>query len=67
MGLDGMSITLIVLGILAVLVLFAGAKTVPSGYPRRSDVTAILAWRVAVLLSGQNPDRARVLKRLAHL
>ena len=32
MGLDGMSITLIVLGILAVLVLFAGAKTVPQGY-----------------------------------
>ena len=32
MGLDGMSITLIVLGVLAVLVLFAGAKTVPQGY-----------------------------------
>jgi len=31
-GLDGMSITLIVLGILAVLVLFAGAKTVPQGF-----------------------------------
>ena len=31
-GLDGMSITLIVLGILLVLVLFAGAKTVPQGY-----------------------------------
>jgi regulator of protease activity HflC (stomatin/prohibitin superfamily) len=32
MGLDGMSITLIVLGVLAVLVLFAGAKTVPQGF-----------------------------------
>ena len=32
LGLDGMSIALIVLGILAVLVLFAGAKTVPQGY-----------------------------------
>ena len=31
-GLDGMSVTLIVLGILAVMVLFAGAKTVPQGY-----------------------------------
>ncbi|HVX81236.1 MAG: SPFH domain-containing protein [Devosia sp.] len=31
-GLDGMSITLIVLGILLVMVLFAGAKTVPQGY-----------------------------------
>jgi regulator of protease activity HflC (stomatin/prohibitin superfamily) len=31
-GLDGMSVTLIVLGILAVLVLFAGAKTVPQGF-----------------------------------
>ena len=31
-GLDGMSITLIVLGILAVLVLFSGAKTVPQGF-----------------------------------
>ncbi|HZY49993.1 MAG TPA: SPFH domain-containing protein [Devosia sp.] len=30
--LDGLSITLIVLGILAVLVLFAGVKTVPQGY-----------------------------------
>src|SRR5579863_2806990 len=32
LGLDGMSITLIVLGILLVLVLFAGAKTVPQGF-----------------------------------
>ncbi len=31
-GLDGMSITLIAIGILAILVLFAGAKTVPQGY-----------------------------------
>lgn len=31
-GLDGLSIVLIVLGILFVLVLFAGAKTVPQGY-----------------------------------
>jgi regulator of protease activity HflC (stomatin/prohibitin superfamily) len=31
-GLDGLSITLIVLGVLAVLVLFAGVKTVPQGY-----------------------------------
>ena len=31
-GLDGMSTTLIVLGILGVLVLFAGAKTVPQGF-----------------------------------
>lgn len=31
-ALDGLSITLIVLGILALLVLFAGAKTVPQGY-----------------------------------
>ncbi|MCS6761088.1 MAG: SPFH/Band 7/PHB domain protein [Candidatus Devosia symbiotica] len=31
-GLDGFSITLIGLGILALLVLFAGAKTVPQGY-----------------------------------
>jgi regulator of protease activity HflC (stomatin/prohibitin superfamily) len=31
-GLDGMSVTLIVLGILAIMVLFAGAKTVPQGY-----------------------------------
>ncbi|MCS6759173.1 MAG: SPFH/Band 7/PHB domain protein [Candidatus Devosia euplotis] len=31
-GLDGFSITLIVLGILALLVLFSGAKTVPQGY-----------------------------------
>jgi regulator of protease activity HflC (stomatin/prohibitin superfamily) len=31
-GLDGMSIALIVLGILAILVVFAGAKTVPQGY-----------------------------------
>jgi regulator of protease activity HflC (stomatin/prohibitin superfamily) len=30
--LDGLSITLIALGILALLVLFAGAKTVPQGY-----------------------------------
>jgi len=30
--LDGMSITLIVLGVVAVMVLFAGAKTVPQGY-----------------------------------
>ncbi len=32
LGLDGLSITLIGLGILALLVLFAGAKTVPQGY-----------------------------------
>jgi len=32
MELDGLSITLIALGILAVLVLFAGAKVVPQGY-----------------------------------
>jgi regulator of protease activity HflC (stomatin/prohibitin superfamily) len=31
-GLDGLSVTLIVLGFLAILVLFAGAKTVPQGY-----------------------------------
>src|ERR1043165_3373859 len=31
-GLDGLSITLIVLGILAVLVLLAAVKTVPQGY-----------------------------------
>jgi regulator of protease activity HflC (stomatin/prohibitin superfamily) len=31
-GLDGMSVSLIVLGILAVMVLFAGAKTVPQGF-----------------------------------
>jgi len=31
-GLDGLSISLIVAGILLVLVLFAGAKTVPQGY-----------------------------------
>lgn len=31
-GLDGMSIALIALGVLAILVLFAGAKTVPQGY-----------------------------------
>jgi regulator of protease activity HflC (stomatin/prohibitin superfamily) len=31
-GLSGLSISLIVLGILAILVLFAGAKTVPQGY-----------------------------------
>ncbi|MBJ3786652.1 SPFH domain-containing protein [Devosia sediminis] len=31
-GLDGLSIVLIGLGILAILVLFAGAKTVPQGY-----------------------------------
>jgi len=31
-GLDGLSVTLIVLGILALLALFAGAKTVPQGY-----------------------------------
>ncbi|MEQ1900501.1 MAG: SPFH domain-containing protein [Devosia sp.] len=31
-GLDGLSITLIVLGVLAVLVLFAAVKTVPQGY-----------------------------------
>ena len=30
-GLDGMGVSLIVLGILAVMVLFAGAKTVPQG------------------------------------
>lgn len=32
MGLDGLSVTLIGLGILLLLVLFAGAKTVPQGY-----------------------------------
>jgi regulator of protease activity HflC (stomatin/prohibitin superfamily) len=32
LGLDGFSITLIVLGVLAVLVLFAAVKTVPQGY-----------------------------------
>jgi hypothetical protein len=32
LALDGLSITLIGLGILALLVLFAGAKTVPQGY-----------------------------------
>jgi regulator of protease activity HflC (stomatin/prohibitin superfamily) len=32
LGLDGMSVTLIVLGILLILVLFAGVKTVPQGY-----------------------------------
>jgi regulator of protease activity HflC (stomatin/prohibitin superfamily) len=32
LGLDGLSVTLIGLGILLVLVLFAGAKTVPQGY-----------------------------------
>jgi regulator of protease activity HflC (stomatin/prohibitin superfamily) len=32
LGLDGLSVVLIGLGILAVLVLFAGAKTVPQGY-----------------------------------
>ena len=31
-GLDGLSISLILLGVLLVLVLFAGAKTVPQGY-----------------------------------
>jgi regulator of protease activity HflC (stomatin/prohibitin superfamily) len=31
-GLDGMSVTLIVLGILLIMVLFAGVKTVPQGY-----------------------------------
>jgi regulator of protease activity HflC (stomatin/prohibitin superfamily) len=31
-GLDGLSIALILLGVLLVLVLFAGAKTVPQGY-----------------------------------
>lgn len=31
-GLDGLSITLIGIGILLILVLFAGAKTVPQGY-----------------------------------
>jgi CheY-like chemotaxis protein len=31
-GLDGLSITLIVLGVLAILVVFAGVKTVPQGY-----------------------------------
>src|SRR6187402_3652291 len=31
-GLDGFSITLVALGVLAILVLFAGAKTVPQGY-----------------------------------
>jgi len=32
LGLDGMSTTLIALGVLAILVLFAGVKTVPQGY-----------------------------------
>jgi regulator of protease activity HflC (stomatin/prohibitin superfamily) len=32
LGLDGMGIALIALGVLAVLVLFAGVKTVPQGY-----------------------------------
>ena len=32
LGLDGMSLALIALGVLAILVLFAGAKTVPQGY-----------------------------------
>ncbi|HHY48200.1 MAG TPA: SPFH/Band 7/PHB domain protein [Alphaproteobacteria bacterium] len=32
LGLDGMSVTLIALGVLAILVLFAGVKTVPQGY-----------------------------------
>jgi regulator of protease activity HflC (stomatin/prohibitin superfamily) len=32
LGLDGMSIALIALGVLAILVLFAGVKTVPQGY-----------------------------------
>ncbi|MEO6394626.1 MAG: SPFH domain-containing protein [Devosia sp.] len=32
MGLDGLSVTLIVFGVLAVLVLFAAVKTVPQGY-----------------------------------
>ncbi|WP_297106575.1 SPFH domain-containing protein [uncultured Devosia sp.] len=32
LGLDGLSVTLIGLGVLFVLVLFAGAKTVPQGY-----------------------------------
>ena len=31
-GLDGLSVVLIGLGLLLVLVLFAGAKTVPQGY-----------------------------------
>jgi regulator of protease activity HflC (stomatin/prohibitin superfamily) len=31
-GLDGMSVTLIVLGVLLIMVLFAGVKTVPQGY-----------------------------------
>ncbi|MCW5722928.1 MAG: paraslipin, partial [Devosia sp.] len=31
-GLDGLSITLIGIGILLILILFAGAKTVPQGY-----------------------------------
>ncbi len=31
-GLDGLSVTLIALGVLALLVLFAGVKTVPQGY-----------------------------------
>jgi len=31
-GLDGLSTTLVALGVLAILVLFAGAKTVPQGY-----------------------------------
>ena len=31
-GLDGLSLTLIGLGVLALLVLFAGAKTIPQGY-----------------------------------
>ena len=32
LGLDGMSTALIALGVLAILVLFAGIKTVPQGY-----------------------------------
>ena len=32
LGLDGLSIALVALGVLAILVLFAGAKTVPQGY-----------------------------------
>src|SRR5690554_3162565 len=31
-GLDGLSLTLLAIGVLAVLVLFAGVKTVPQGY-----------------------------------
>ena len=31
-GLDGLSLTLVAVGVLAVLVLFAGVKTVPQGY-----------------------------------